>query len=194
MNNLPSPLVRLAPWAVAAGAMFAALWSGVQIFSLRAETAALRIERNLAETAYKMSQSQLAERTLLAETMINELGSQLRLREDLTRLKVTALASLLGNSPETPAIAIWNPELQCGLLTVAKLPALAEEQDYQLWIVDSAYEHPVNGGVFKVGADGRAAVAFKADRPIKAIVAFTVSVECKGGVAQAKGPVVLLGK
>lgn len=188
------PFARLIPWAIAACAMFAATWFGYRTMNLRAENNSLRTELNLAEIASQMSQGELKERTLIAETMINKLGNQLKRQDDLTRMKVTALASLLGNSPEAQAIAVWDPELQSGLLTVEKLPALAENQDYQLWVVDPTYENPVNGGVFKVGADGRVALAFKTDQPIKTIAAFAVSLERKGGVAKAEGPMVLLGK
>ncbi len=187
-------LTRLAPWALAACATFAAIWFGYQTLNLRTENVSLRTERELAEIAYKMTQGQLKERSLLAENMINKLGNQLKRQEDLTRMKVTALASLLGNSKEAQAIAVWDPDLQSGLLTVDKLPALAANQDYQLWVVDPAYQNPVNGGVFKVGADGHAALAFKTDQPIKNIAAFAVSLEKKGGVPKAEGPMVLLGK
>ncbi|MBI3886128.1 MAG: anti-sigma factor [Opitutae bacterium] len=188
------PLARYAPWAVAACATFAALWFGFQTFRLRAENQSIRTERDLAEIAYKMTQGQLKERSLLTENMINRLGNQLKRQEDLSRMKVTALASLLGNSKEAQAIAVWDPDLQSGLLTVDKLPALADNQDYQLWVVDPAYQNPVNGGVFKVGADGHTALVFKTDQPIGKIAAFAVSLEKKGGVPKAEGPLVLLGK
>lgn len=188
------PFARVIPWAVAACAMFAASWFGYRTMHLRSENQMLRTERELAEIAYRMAQGQLVERSFLAESMINKLGNQLQRQQDLTRMKVTALASLLGNSPEAQAIAVWDPDLQSGLLTVEKLPALAENQDYQLWVVDPAYENPVNGGVFTVGADGHVALAFKTDQPVKNIAAFAVSLERKGGVPKAEGPMVLLGK
>lgn len=188
------PLARFAPWAIAACGLLAALWFANQNIALRSESQAMRSERDLAEIAYKMTQGQLKERSLLAENMINELGNKLKRHEDLTRMKVTALASLLGNSPEAQAIAVWDPDLQSGLLTVDKLPAIAANQDYQLWVVDPAYQNPVNGGVFHVEADGHAAVAFKTDQPIKKIAAFAVSLEKKGGVPKAEGVMVLLGK
>ena len=188
------PLARFAPWAIAACGLLAALWFANQNIALRTESQAMRTERDLAEIAYKMTQGQLKERSLLAESMINDLGNKLKRHEDLTRMKVTALASLLGNSPEAQAIAVWDPDLQSGLLTVDKLPAIAANQDYQLWVVDPAYANPVNGGVFHVEADGHAAVAFKTDQPIKKIAAFAVSLEKKGGVPKAEGVMVLLGK
>jgi len=92
-------------------------------------------------------------------------------------------------------VAVWNPEKQEGMLKVEKLPALAANQDYQLWVVDPQYPNPVDGGVFTVDPEtGVANVQFKARQPVNAINAFAVTLERKGGVPKAEGPFVLLGK
>ncbi|MEY2878432.1 MAG: hypothetical protein RLZZ15_812 [Verrucomicrobiota bacterium] len=123
------------------------------------------------------------------------LTAQLKTEGDLAHLKITALASMLKNSPEALAVAVWNPAHQEGVLQVANLPALAANQDYQLWVVDPQYPAPVDGGVFTVdAATGVARVAFKAKQPVNAINAFAVTLERKGGVPKAEGPFVLLGK
>jgi anti-sigma-K factor RskA len=188
------PLLRFAPWAAAAALALALTWFASQNLALRNENLTLRHDRELAEVAYRMAQNQLSERSLLAEKMITDLGNQLRQSEDLTRLKVTALASLAGNTKEAQAIAVWNPAQQTGLLTIEKLPAIAATQDYQIWIVDPAYPNPVNGGVFQVDADGRVTLGFKPDQPVTQVAAFAISLEKKGGVPKAEGPIVLLGK
>lgn len=193
-NVVPFPLARVLPWGVAACFAAAAAFFGLRTLSLRSENAALRTERQLAEVAYRMAQNQLGERTLLAEKMIADLGAKLQRTEDLSRLKITALASLLGNTPEAKAIAVWDPEQQSGLLTVEKLPAVAAEQDYQIWVVDPQYATPVDGGVFKPDSTGRAVLTFKTDKPIQKAAAFAISLEKKGGVPKAEGPLVLLGK
>jgi len=190
----PFPILKFAPWAIAAGLALAATWLGTQNFSLRTENASLRTERQLAETAYKMAKNQLSERSFLAEQMITDLGNKLRKSEDLARLKVTALASLAGNTKEAQVIAVWDPEQQTGLLTMEKLPPINDSQDYQIWVVDPAYKDPVNGGVFHVSADGKIAIPFKPDQPIALPAAFAISLEKKGGVAKAEGTIVLLGK
>lgn len=188
------PLRRFAPWAVAAGLAVAATWLFTQNQALRDANAALTTERQLAEVAYKMAQTQLSQRSLLAETMITDLGNKLRRSEDLSRLKISALASLAGNTKEAQVIAVWDPGQQTGLLTMEKLPAIADTQDYQIWIVDPAYKDPVNGGVFHVAADGKVTLAFKPDQPVTQAAAFAISLEKKGGVPKAEGPIVLLGK
>lgn len=193
----PAPLLNFPRWlplAAAAGLAITTVWLGTQNLSLREQNAALHTERELAELAYRAAQSQLRERTLLAESMITDLGRQLREQQDLTRLKVTALASLAGNTPTAQAIAVWDPGRETGLLTIDRLPAIADSQDYQIWVVDPAYPIPVDGGVFKPGADGRAVLTFHGDKPIKSVAAFAISLEKKGGVPKAEGPIVLLGK
>lgn len=188
------PLLKFAPWAIAAGLAMAAVWLGSQNFSLRTENANLQTERQLAETAYKMAQNKLTERSLLAEKMISDLGNKLRKSEDLARLKVTALASLAGNTKQAQVIAVWDPEQQSGLLTMDKLPATGDGQDYQIWVVDPAYKDPVSAGVFHLAKDGKIALPFKPEQPITQPAAFAISLEKKGGVEKADGTIVLLGK
>jgi len=188
------PSLKLVPWALVAGIAAAALWLGYQNYLLRTENVNLQTDRQLAEIAHKIAQSQLSERSLLAEGMINDLGRKLRRTEDLARLKVTALVSLAGNTRQAEAIAVWDPDRQCGLLTMEKLSPIGAGQDYQIWVVDPAYKDPVNGGVFHVSHDGKIAVPFKADKPITQPAAFAVSLERKGGVARADGTIVLLGR
>lgn len=191
---LAFPLPKLAPWGLAAALTLAATWFAAQNATLRSANASLRTERQLAEVAYKLAQNQLTQRSLLAESMINDLGSKLRRSEDLARLKVSALASLVGNTKQAEAIAVWDPEQQTGLLTIEKLPALAETQDYQIWVVDPAYPNPVNGGVFHITTDGKVALGFKPDQPVTRAAAFAISLEKKGGVPKAEGTIVMLGK
>ncbi|MCX6948584.1 MAG: anti-sigma factor [Opitutae bacterium] len=185
---------KLIPWAAAATLALATAWFARESTMLRDENSALRTERQLAEVAYKMAQNQLSSRSLLAEKMIASLGDKLHRAEDLARLKVTALASLAGNTKEAQVIAVWDPEQQLGLLTMEKLPAIADTQDYQIWIVDPAYPNPVDGGVFHVSQSGRVILPFKPAQPVARAAAFAISLEKKGGVPVAVGPIVLLGK
>lgn len=190
----PFPPLRATPWLAAAGLAVVAGWLFLQNTGLRRENEMLRTDRELAEVAYQMAKNDLSERTLLAERMINDLGKRLARQEDLTRLKVTALAAMVPDNQDAQAIAVWDPDLGAGLLTAEKLPPLPDTQDYQIWVIDPAYPIPVDGGVFRPDAAGTAAVAFKGDKPVKTVNAFAISVERKGGVPKAEGPIVLLGK
>ena len=140
------------------------------------------------------SQIDVARRDLvLSSQQVSDLTRQLVSQGTLADYKITSLASLLGNTPQALAIAVWNPANQEGVLTVQKLPALAADKDYQLWIVDPQYQIPVNGGVFRVDpATGETRMNFHADQPIKTLTRFAVSLERKGGVPKAEGIMVLL--
>lgn len=129
-----------------------------------------------------------------AQQRVAALTTRLQLEANIANLKITALASKLGNSPDALAIAVWNPTQQQGILKVEKLPALAADKDYQLWVVDPQYTNPVDGGTFTVDPQtGEGRITFKSKQPIKDITAFAVTLERKGGVPKAEGPFVLLG-
>jgi anti-sigma-K factor RskA len=172
-----------------------------------ARTTTAEANRRLAETAAAAATTQtlLAEATrraqeterLLSSTRneLADLGRQLRLQGDVANLKITTLASMLNNSPEALAVAVWNPANQEGILKVQKLPALAADRDYQLWVVDPQYQDPVDAGTFTVDPrTGEARVHFKTKQAIKAIAAYAITQERKGGVAKSAGPFLLLGQ
>jgi len=148
------------------------------------------------EGQLRAAQAQLVEadrRASEAGVQVAALTEKLQSDADLARMKITTLASMLNNSPQALAVAVWDPVRQRGVLSVAKLPALAADKDYQLWVVDPQYATPVNGGVFRVDpASGEARVTFHGDRPVASVAKFAVSLERKGGVPKAEGPLVLL--
>jgi anti-sigma-K factor RskA len=157
------------------------------------------LDQELANTRQQLTSAntQLADaqaQAAAANRDVADLNRQLQTQADLAQFKITTLASMLDNSPQALAVAVWNPARQEGVLTVQKLPALAPDQDYQLWVVDPKYPNPVNGGVFTVDAAGLARVQFKPDQPVTSVAAFAVTRERKGGVPKAQGPFVLLGK
>ncbi len=85
-------------------------------------------------------------------------------------------------------------ETQQGVLKVSNIPANAQDRDYQLWIVDPGKAQPVDGGTFHIDKAGSSDIPFQAKAHVRAADAFAVSLERKGGVPKAEGPMVLLGK
>ncbi len=149
-------------------------------------------QRELADAAKRASDSAALVTTL--ESRLAETKQQLITQGTLADYKIATLASLLGNSPQAVAVAVWNPSSQEGVLTVQKLPALAADKDYQLWVVDPQYSIPVDGGVFKVDpTTGEGRLIFHPNRPVQTVAKFAVSLERKGGVPKAEGPMVLIG-
>ncbi|MEZ5277504.1 MAG: anti-sigma factor [Opitutaceae bacterium] len=131
------------------------------------------------------------------------LQNNMTLRNDLTALastdnlnaiEVATLSSMMAVAPRAQAVAVWDAAHQEGVLTIANLPAVDSDKDYQLWIIDPRYENPVDGGVFSVSERGETRYRFKPNQPIETISAFAVSLERKGGVPKAEGPMVLISR
>ncbi len=184
-------------------------------FNQSALNSAFRDQQNLADLSLRSTKNQLAAERLIAQRELADAAKRAadtaalittlesRLAETKQRLfaqgtladyKIATLASLLGNSPQAVAVAIWNPASQEGVLTVQKLPALAADKDYQLWVIDPQYSIPVDGGVFKVDpTTGEGRLIFHPNRPVQTVAKFAVSLERKGGVPKAEGPMVLIG-
>ncbi|HVS53342.1 MAG TPA: anti-sigma factor [Opitutaceae bacterium] len=191
----PSIFRALLPWAVAACFALAAGWLGQLYLSSRTEAALLRDEKTFAELALQSARNQLEAERIVNGQRFATLDRELKAQGDLANFKIAALTSMLNNSPQALAVAVWNPAQQQGVLQVEKLPALAADKDYQLWVVDPAYPNPVDGGTFTVDPQsGAQRVTFHPRQPIKAVNAFAVTLERKGGVPKAEGPFVLFGK
>jgi len=206
-----------AGWGLAASFALVAAWYGQRSFSTHRELLNARNAIAFEQAGAKSLQNQLEAERLIASKQANDLKTylaeldknrqaliserlsaarqlaELQGRYDLANFKVARLASLLGNTPEAAAIAVWNPQTQEGVLTVEKLPALASNQDYQLWVIDPQYTNPVDGGVFTVDpTTGIGRLEFRPRQPVAQATKFAISRERKGGVPKAEGPIVLL--
>ncbi len=196
---IPFRLPAWSGWAVAAGLALATGWFAQSYLAVQGERLVERERATLARVETDGIRQLLEAEQILARQQIASLRTaetrvaQLQREADLAQLKVSSLASLLANSPEAQAIAVWSPAAQQGILTVEKLPALAADKDYQLWVVDPQYPIPVDGGVFRVDpATGTARVEFRPRQPVAEVAKFAISLERKGGVPKAEGPMVLL--
>lgn len=120
--------------------------------------------------------------------------AQLEERDIFSRTQIAMLSSKLESAPQAQAVVIWDSEKQEGVLKVVGAPVTARDRDYQLWIVDPRYKQPVDAGVFGVAEDGTTKITFHPKEKVDAVQAFAVSLERKGGVPKAEGPMVLAGK
>ena len=201
-------------WAAAACFALTAAWLGQHYLNARSANLVLRDQQALADLELRSARNELeAERivnrrelsdarTDLADAAriaanskleIADLNQKIKAAGDLAQYKIAALASMLGNSPQALAVAVWCPSMQEGVLAVSRMPALPANKDYQLWVIDPQYASPVNGGVFTVDpTTGAARVTFRTGQPVNSIAKFAVSLERKGGVKKAQGPIVLL--
>ena len=192
-----SPFARLAwiPWAIAAGLALTSAWFAQLYFSQKSESIAQHEQATLAQLEMQGVQNQLEVEHILASRQLADLQEQIKTNSDPSNLEIAKLVSLLGNSSQARAIAVWNQATQQGVLTVEKLPALAADKDYQLWVIDPKYPDPVSGGVFTVDArTGTARLAFHPGQRIATAAKFAVSCERKGGRPKPEGPIVLLSE
>ena len=120
--------------------------------------------------------------------------TRLEQRDILAQVQIASLSSKVDNAPDANAVVVWDEKKQRGVLKVAQLPRNADNKDYQLWLVDPRYKDPVDGGVFHVANDGTLRVPFHPATPVREAKGFAISLERKGGVTKAEGPIVLLGK
>lgn len=114
--------------------------------------------------------------------------------DELANVLVATLTSKMRRAPNTTASIVWDAARQRGVLNSANIPPNSADRDYQLWIVDSRFTDPVDAGVFHVEKAGSARYVFKPKMRIESPAAFAVSVERRGGVPKAEGPIVLAGK
>ncbi|CAN5471892.1 hypothetical protein BH20VER3_BH20VER3_06300 [soil metagenome] len=120
--------------------------------------------------------------------------SRLKQRDILSQIQIASLSSKLENAPDANAVVVWDQKKQRGILKVTKLPQNKKDEDYQLWLVDPRYKDPVDGGVFHVANDESLRVPFHPAESVRDPQGFAISLERKGGVTKAEGPIVLLGK
>lgn len=112
----------------------------------------------------------------------------------ISKLQITTLTSKVSGAPNALAVAVWDSEKQTGVLRTINVPATEVDRDYQLWIVDPEYKQPVSAGVFAVDQSGTTKILFHPESKVSAATAFAVSLERKGGVPKAEGPMVLVSK
>jgi anti-sigma-K factor RskA len=183
------------PWAIAAGLALTSAWLTQLYFTQKSESIAQHEQAALAQMEIQSVQNQLEVQHILASRQLADLQEQIKTSGDLSRLEIAKLVSLLGNSPQARAVAVWDQATQQGVLTVENLPALAADKDYQLWVIDPKYPDPVSGGVFTVDAHtGTARLAFHPGQLIATAAKFAVSCERKGGRPKPEGPIVLLSE
>ena len=131
----------------------------------------------------------IAERNQLRHRVV-----RLQQRDLFAQIQIASLNSKLASAPNANAVVVWDEKKQRGVLKVTQLPRNAADHDYQIWLVDPRYKNPVDGGVFHVANDGALRVTFRPANPVRDAQGFAISLERKGGVPKAEGPIVLLGK
>jgi anti-sigma-K factor RskA len=117
----------------------------------------------------------------------------LQQRNALAQMQIATLQSTVTEFQQGVAVVVWDSEKEQGILKLEKMPPIAADKDYQLWVVDPTKPKTVDAGIVRVDANGFARVEFKPVVDISEAAKFAVSIERKGGVPENEGPVILVG-
>ena len=122
----------------------------------------------------------------------NEKAALIAARDDWSSLQLAVLAPAEPGTSEATGRALWDGKRGVGVFESGTLPALAQNQVYQLWIFEKDNPAPVPSGFFIPSEGTRAEL--KPQRPVGEVAAVAVSIEVAGGRPQPEGQVVLVGK
>ncbi|MCF3651221.1 anti-sigma factor domain-containing protein [Synoicihabitans lomoniglobus] len=189
---IPFPAVAAWGWGVAAAL---AVGATVLTFNLkeRGDTI-VNLETELASARDSLeSVSEDLARSFLDRDALSSRVAELESRQRLDTLRIAAMTSQLEEAASY-GFAVFDPETDDGVIEVINMPTIdGDTQDFQLWVVDPQYPNPVDGGIIQVDESGRTRVRFHAKQPVSEVAAFAISLERKGGVPVAEGPMVLVG-
>jgi hypothetical protein len=189
---IPLRLLAWLPWIAAGGFALLAGFLSQAYFAAQSEMIALREQGTLASLAGKGLQQRIEAERILSTRRLADQQAGLPDPGGPARLKIFHLISASGSAAPVLAVAAWDPVRQEGELFAINLPPPAPDKDYQLWIMDPGYPDLVGAGVLAVGMNaGDVRIPFKADRPVATAARFSVSLERKGGVPRAEGPMIL---
>lgn len=146
--------------------------------------------KQLADLRVKSAEQLREKEAILAKALAER--DQFAASHKLANMQIATLQATLAEYKEGVAVVVWNAEKKEGLLKLEKMPPIPANKDFQLWVVDPAYKNPVDGGVIQVDDKGFAKVEFKPQLDVTKVDKFAISVEKKGGVPVAEGPIVLL--
>jgi len=104
----------------------------------------------------------------------------------------TAVLAGTDSAPEAYGTIVLDPKDNKGVLAVTGLPALAQDRQYQLWLIRDGQRR--SGGVFSPDADGYGSLLLTVPVDFRDFQSFGVSIEPRGGSPSPTGPRVLAGR
>jgi len=182
--------VSFGGWGVAAALAVVAAVSADRASQRGTEVQALQAQLEERREAVERVTGELEAVVDERELLVNRIA-QLNSTRSLDQMRIATLSSQLDQA--SYGFAVFDTKADEGVIEVVNLPEIKATQDYQLWVVDPQYPNPVDGGIVQVSTDGRARIRFQAKQPVEDVAAFAISLEVKGGVPVAQGPMVLVG-
>ena len=177
------------------GAIGWAAAAALAIISAYGWNTANRTHEALTQAEAKLKALEIkAEAAVAMEQSLKQELAKLTKTHEVAKMQIATLQSTVSEYQQGVAVVVWNSEKQEGILKLEKMPPVALDKDYQLWVVDPSKKTPVNAGIVKVDANGFAKVEFKPTIEVQQADKFALSVETKGGVPENKGPIILLSQ
>jgi hypothetical protein len=116
--------------------------------------------------------------------------NDLQARVPPTHVQLVRLAGT-AEAPQAQGYLMVFDKETYGTLVVEHAPPLAQDLQYQLWLIRDGKR--TNGGVFSVGKDGYGVLEVWADQPLETFPSFGITVEPAGGSPAPTGKKVLGG-
>ncbi len=160
------------------------------------ELKSLRSDFETKKAALSTEIEALRKRETEANARIAQLVAEaeaLKQQETRSQLQIATLQSKIWEYRHSEMVVVWDGYKRQGVLLLDKMPRVESGKDYQLWVVDPNKPDPVSAGVVTVDTKGVAKTSFKPVDAVGETVKFAISVEKKGGVPKAEGPIVLVG-
>ncbi len=173
------------------------LWTDRQNMESRATARQAEAQRTTEKLAAESQRALSLESALKnAEAQISQLKNEvvmLQEKDAFARMQIATLQSNVSQYKQGVAVVVWDSEKHTGILKLEKMPPLDTKKDYQLWVVDPKNPVPVDAGVIQMDSKGFAKIDFKPVDAVSEAAKFAISVERKGGVPKAEGPIVFIG-
>lgn len=173
------------------------LWTDRQNMESRATARQAEAQQTTEKLAAESQRAFSLESALKnAEAQISQLKNEvvmLQEKDAFARMQIATLQSNVSQYKQGVAVVVWDSEKHTGILKLEKMPPLDTKKDYQLWVVDPKNPVPVDAGVIQMDSKGFAKIDFKPVDAVSEAAKFAISVERKGGVPKAEGPIVFIG-
>jgi len=157
-------------------------------FELTTTVRIMENEATLAQVEEQSLKQQLDAERILAARQIADLTAQ---SASAPMTFVNLVAPQPGETTPSASV-VWQPSTQAGAFISDRLPLLAPDEEYRLWLEDAS-GHAVGAGAVTVGPTGATRAEFRAEQPMRNPSRITLTRERKGTTTQPTGPILLAG-
>jgi hypothetical protein len=188
---VPYPTGRLASagWIVASALLLVAAYFAIRNLTLSADAKIQHTSAELAQIEVQSLKQQLFAERIVSERQISDLAANTK-SEPYTFIKLTPPEP---GAKSPMATIAWQPIRQAGMFLSDQLQEPSGDDEYRIWIVDSAGASIGAGTITISPTTSTTTAEFKASQPVSHATRFTVTRQPRGSDTQPSGPIVLSG-